>query len=75
MTKQEKIEHCVDWIMHSDESTLRKALTDLVEFAIRADYISVTDPKDRKLLSEESGKPVSYYETPYFSSCGEPLGQ
>lgn len=75
MNKKEKIERATDWLMHSDEGTIRKALEQLVEFAIRAEYVNISSPEDAALLADETGKPISEYEAPYFTSCGEPLGR
>jgi hypothetical protein len=61
--------------MRQSSDTQSKALWQLIEFAIDAEYLGVWSHEDREEFCKESGKPMSDYEAPYFRSCGIPLGK
>lgn len=69
-----EIKDAIEWFMAQDEATRRNALAELFEFAIVGEYVGVWSPGDRKELAAAEGRPVEYFEAPYFRNTGEPLG-
>lgn len=71
----EKLKLAMDWFRREGPDQQLKAVEQLMEHALVSEWINVWPEEDREWMAEEDGAPLENYEAPYFTTCGENLGE
>jgi hypothetical protein len=75
MKKTNKTQLALQWYDTLTPTQQKKAFQQLIEYAIDSEWINIHDPETQAELAEETGKPITHYAAPYYTTCGEPLAK
>lgn len=73
LSHDEKVKLAIEWFKGATPEQQENAMRELIDHAIRSEWVNVWSPEDQQELAEESGRPIDEYKIPYFTTCGEPI--